>query len=140
MSKRIASKDQGSYPENASKNVERNVTPVRHFGRACNGWTKRSNDWNKTREDHGPPTVLLIKIMRALQMAAPKEKGVFAAVKRRACRPPDPVADLIARNRAQHHWEKQPFERDYAGGRKNARSYQQGITGQEETDKEPGFD
>ena len=73
-------------------------------------------------------------------MAAPEEKRVFAPVKCRSRRAPDPVTNLIAHNRAEHHRRKQPLERDYASGRENSRGDQQGITRKEEADKKSGFD
>ena len=78
--------------------------------------------------------------MRALQMTAAEKERIFAPVKCRSRRAPDPITNLIAHNRAQHNWRKQPLERDYASGRENSRGDQQGITRKEEADKKSGFD
>ena len=76
----------------------------------------------------------------ALEMTAPEKKRIFAPVQCRSRGTPDPVANLIAGNRAKHHRRKQPLERDYAGGRENARGNQQGITGKEKAYEESSFD
>src|SRR5437588_807147 len=140
MTEEIAAQDHGSHPKNAAENVERNVAPVRHPRRARNRRTKRANDRNKPRENNGAAAVLLVEIMRPLQMAAPKEKRIFAPVECRSRRAPDPVANLVAYDSAGHHRQKQELQRNYAAGGKNARSDEQGISGEEKADKKARFD
>src|SRR5215469_3209491 len=140
MAKEITAKDHGSNPEDAAKNIECQISSIRHLRRAGNRRAKGANDRHKTSKNHGSAAIFFVKIMRALQMAAPEEKRIFAPVKRRSRGTPDPVADLVAGNRAKHHRRKQPLERNYARGRENAGGNQQGITGKEKAYKESSLD
>src|SRR5580704_3234818 len=92
----IAAEDHGANPENPAKHVEEHVTDVRHFRGAGHGRTKRSNDGNEPREDHGPAAIFFVEIMSALQMAAAEKERVFAAVEGCSRGAADPVTDLIA--------------------------------------------
>src|SRR5262249_48001815 len=80
MAEKITAKDHGPDPEDAAKNIERQVAPIRHLRRARHRRTKRSHDGHKARENHGSSAILFVKIMRALQMAASKKQRIFAPV------------------------------------------------------------
>lgn len=136
----VTAENHGADPENSSKNVEGKIARIRHLRRAGDRGTERSNDGNEARENDGAAAIFFIEIMSALKVAAAEEKRVLAAVECSARGAADPVADLIAHNGAEHDGEEQPFERDHAGGGKNAGGDEQGVTGQEEADKETGFD
>jgi hypothetical protein len=77
--------------------------------------------------------------MGPLKVAAAKEERVFAAIQSRAGGPADPIADLVADDSAEHHWDKQPSQGDDAAGRKNTCRYQEGIPRKEKPDEETGL-
>src|SRR2546430_6048337 len=89
---RIATQDHAAYRKNAAADVEKQISRIGHFCGAGHGRTKGADNRNKSRQDHSPAAVLLIKIMRALQVAAAKEKRVFPFVEGRTCAAPNPVA------------------------------------------------
>src|SRR5207237_4224183 len=63
------------------------VPVIRTFCPPVAGAAKCANDRNKARENHGSSAVLLIKIMRALQVAAPEKERILAAkIGRASCR------------------------------------------------------
>lgn len=141
VSQRIAAENHRADPQNASADVERDVTGIGHLCGTGHRRTKRSNDGNKPREDYCPAPIFFVEIVGALEMAASKEQGVLTAVESCSRRPADPVADLIADNGAKHDREKEPFEGNpVRQGGKNAGGDEQGITGEKEAHKKAGFD
>jgi len=52
---------------------------------------------------------------------------------------PIPVAQLVTHDRAQHHRQQKPAQRNRARCGKHAGGYQQGIARKEKSDKESGF-
>jgi hypothetical protein len=72
-------------------------------------------------------------------VALPKHEGIFAAIQRLPGFPANPVPDLVSHNCAQRNQEKQFCEAEVTGGRKNARSDQQGIARQEESHEKTCF-
>lgn len=140
MAERIAAEDHGADPEDAAENIECQVTPVGHVRCACDRRAKRANDGNEARENHGAAAVFFVKIVRALQMAAPEEERIFAPVKRCSRRAPDPVTDLIAHDGAEHHGKEEQLQRNYASGRENAGGDKKGISWKKEADEKPSFD
>src|SRR6201998_4021649 len=81
---RVAAKNHGAHPEDASQNVVAKIPAVGHARGASHRRAKGSNDGSETREDYGAAAVLLIEIMSALQMFAAEEERVFALVERPA--------------------------------------------------------
>lgn len=139
MTEKIAAEDHRSDPEDAPEDVERQVAAVVHLRRAGYRGTKRSNDGHKAGQNHSPPAVLLIKIVGALEVAAPEEERIVAAIERRPRRTSDPIADLVADDSAEHHRQEQQPQRDYASGGEDARGDEQGISWKKEADKESCF-
>src|ERR1700751_4549351 len=88
---RVAAKNHGAHPEDASENVIAKILAVGHARGAGHGRAKGSNDGSETREDYGAAAVLLIEIVSALQMFAAEEERVFALVQRGACGAADPI-------------------------------------------------
>src|SRR5467141_1970732 len=104
----VAAEDHGGNPKNPSTNVEGYVAGVGHLRGTGDGRAERSNDGNETRQDDGPAAIFFIEIMGALQVAAPEEEGLFAAVKSCTGRAANPVANLIAHDGAEHDGKKEP--------------------------------
>src|SRR6266481_8763081 len=139
MPERIAAQDHSAYPEDAAEDIEGEVTGVGHFGCAGDRRAERSNDGHEARENHGAPAILFIEIMGALEVASPEEERIFTVIQSRACGPADPVANLVAEDSAEHHWDKQPSQGDDAASGKNASRDQEGISGEKKADEETGF-
>src|SRR5205807_5046017 len=90
----------------------------------------------KARQDHRLAAVFFIELMRPLQMALAEQERILTAIKRLACPPADPIANLVARDCAQGNEEEQFCKAEIAGRRKHARGNQQGIAGQEKSHEE----
>ena len=78
--------------------------------------------------------------MRALEVAAPEKDRILTAVQGRSGGPANPIANLIARNSAEHDRKQKPLKRDNACGREDAGSDQQRITWKKKANKKAGFD
>src|SRR6266567_3963370 len=135
----VAAEDHGGDPENSARNVESQVAGIGHLRSAGDRRTKRSNDGNEARENHGSAAVFLVEIMGALKMTAAEEKRVFAAVESSSSRAADPVTNLIPDNGAKHNGKEEPFEWNDPGSGENASGNKQGITGKKKSHKETGF-
>src|SRR5207244_5705799 len=108
--------------EDLNKDVTAQLSPTPHPRPTRDRRTKRPNDGNKACQNHSPSPVLLIKIMRALEVAATEKERVLAAIERCPRRTSNPVTNLVPHYGTQHDWEKQQLQRNDASGRKNARS------------------
>src|SRR2546429_9333466 len=95
MTEKIAAEDHRSHPEDAAEDVKRQVSAVWHPRRTRDRRTKRPNDGNKACQNHSPSPVLLIKIMRALEVAATEKERVLAAIERCPRRTSNPVTNLV---------------------------------------------
>src|SRR6267143_6335363 len=113
---------------------------IRHFRSAGDGRTERSNEGDEASEDHGADAIFFVEIMSPLKMAAAEEERVLAAIESGARRAADPIANLIANNRAKHNRQQEPLEGNHAGRGENAGGDEQGITGQEKADEKASFD
>jgi hypothetical protein len=72
----------------------------------------------------------------ALQMAAAEKQRIFATIQRWARRAPNPIAKLVAGNRAEDAGDEQPAKRNYILPRENAGSDKQGIARQKKSNEE----
>jgi len=77
--------------------------------------------------------------MSPLKVAAAEEERVLAAIKSGARRAADPIANLVADNRAKHDREQQPLKGNDAGSGKDSGGDEQGITGKEKADEKASF-
>jgi len=137
--KKIAAENHGADPENAAENVVEQIAGIRHTGGAGDRRTKSANDGNEAGEDDGLAAVFFVEIVSAKEMATAEEKGILAAIYGGAGGATDPVADLVAENRAEHHGKKNPAQRDDAGGGEDTRGDEQGVTGKKKADEETCF-
>ena len=136
----IAAQDHCSDPQDAAKNVVSQISGIGHG--SCAGYRRAegAHDGHKACQDHGFAAMLFVKIVGPLQMAAAEKERFLAGVQGGARGTANPVADLIADDGAEHYREEQPLQGNQACGGKYACSDQQGVTGQEKTDEEAGFD
>jgi len=134
-----SAENHGADPKNPAKNIERQITGVRHLRGAGDGWAERPNDRNEAGEDDGSSTIFLVEVMGPLKVASPEEERIFAAVQRGTRRAANPVADLVTYNGAKHDRQEKPFEWDHAGSGKNSSGHQQGIPRKEKSHKKTGF-
>ena len=140
VTEKIATQNHASYPQDAARYVVSEITGVRHGGGAGHGGTKGSNDRDESGEDDGLAAVLFVEISRAFEMASFEEERVFAFIKRSAGSAPNPVANLITHDGAEHRREKHFGERDVPCGGKDSRGYQEGVAGKKETNEKAGLD
>jgi hypothetical protein len=135
----VAAEKHRGDPKNAAKNIEDQIARVGHLRSAGDGRAKCAHDRHEAREDDCAAAVFFIEIVSTLQMAAAKKEGVFALVERCARGAPNPVANLIADNRAENSRDQQPSKRNDSTIRQNPRSDEQRVAGEEEADKETSF-
>src|SRR5580704_14203795 len=136
----VAAKDRGADPGYAANDVEHDVSRVGHFRGAGYGRAEGAHDRDEASEDDGATAVLFIKLMGALEVAAAEEERVFLLIEGRTHRAADPIAELIADDGAGHYRKQKPLQRNNVGGGEDTGGDEQGIAGQEEADKESGFD
>ncbi len=138
--KEVASEDHRADPEYTATDVVHEIGSIRHPGGTGNRRAERANDRDESCQNHGLPTVLLIKIMSALQVSLLEKHRIFATVERSSRAATDPVANLVAYNCAKHDWQEQPLQSNHSSRGKHASGHQQGIARQEKSNKESGLD
>src|SRR4029077_16665611 len=98
--KKIPAENHAPAPQKSSGHVVRKIAAVRHLCCTCHRRTKRPNDGNKTREDDGLAAIFLVELVSALQVAFAEDKRILAPIESLARLPTNPVANLVAHNRA----------------------------------------
>jgi len=136
----VPAENHRANPKNAAESVVDQVTGIRHPRSAGNRWTKGANDGDEARENDGFSAIGFIEVVCALEMALAEEERVFAIVQRGACGATDPIANLVADDGAEHNRQQKPLQGNDTRGGKDAGGHEQGIAGEEEADKEAGFD
>src|SRR5438034_3872070 len=71
-----SAENHGADPKNPAKNIERQITGVRHLRGAGDGWAERPNDRNEAGEDDGSSTIFLVEVMGPLKVASPEEERI----------------------------------------------------------------
>ena len=140
MAERITAKNRSANPEDTAKTIKKKIARIRHFCGARDGWTKRSNDGHEARENYCAAPVFFIEVVRSLKVAPAEKEGVFATIKRGASGAANPIANLIARDGAEHDWKQKPLKWNNTCGGEDASSDQQGVTGKKKTYKKARFD
>ena len=73
----VSGAQQGSYPQDATRNVIERKLPQAHVTNASDEWRKRADDGNEAGHDDGFATVFFIKAMRFFQMFFIQQPGGF---------------------------------------------------------------
>jgi hypothetical protein len=136
---KIAAQDRTAHPYYASENVVNQIAAVGHVGGSGYERGKRAHDRNKSRQDNRLAAILLIKVMSALEMAAPEKQRIFTVIERLPSGAANQVPELVPDDRAKGNEKKQRRYRKMAGARKDACSYEKGIAGQEKAYEKAGL-
>lgn len=139
MAERIAAKNGGADPKDSAEGIEEQIAGIGHSGGTRDRRTERPNDGDKARQNHGTAAIFFVEGMRALQVAPAEKEGILAAVEGGSRGTANPIADLIARNSAEHNWQQKPLEGDYACVGEDASGDQKRVTREKKSDKEAGL-
>jgi hypothetical protein len=78
--------------------------------------------------------------MSALEMAATKEEGIFAAVQSGTRGTANPITNLVACDGTKHDWQQKPLEGDYARVGEDSGCNQKRVARKEKPYEKAGFD
>jgi hypothetical protein len=136
----VASQDGAAAPDAAADNVIDEIARIAHRRRAGHRRAEGTHDGHEAGEDDGFAAVRFVELVRTFEMAPLEKERVLAAVERQASLSPDPIANLVAGNRAERgQWQQRSDIQDMRGSEDSGRD-QKGIAGKKEAEEKAGLD
>src|SRR5579862_8558497 len=103
----VASQNRAAGPDEPTDHVVGEITRIAHPRCAGHGWTEGAHDRHESGEDDRFAAVGLVEMVRTFEVPPLEEERVFAPVECLASLAPDPVAHLVAANRAERNQRQQ---------------------------------